>query len=375
MRIAVVTVHRALNCGAALQAWALKCALERFGHSVEFPACNDIGMEDPDAQPFHPNPRKRGFGHWHDVYRVWRMNALARPIYRPALARYERFRLRNLPERDVAPGNFAAHYDLAVFGSDQIWNPEVTKGATGLFCGETLPTGFRAIAYAASVGDRPLVGQDLARVQASLGRFAAVSVRERMAADLLTPACAIPPRVTVDPTLLLKAEDYRPIAADRHPRKPYLYVYSLIFRKEFWQMAKTAAARLGLEPVYTPLYKYTSYRMPSGLVYGVSPDMFVDLIAHASCVLTDSFHGTVFSLLHHKPFASISHVPDVSLSRPAQLLSEIGCADRVVGEVISDRKLAELLSHPFSTEVDAHLDEQRSKSLDWLKTALHKAPV
>lgn len=375
MRIAVVTVHRALNCGAVLQAWALKGALERLGHSVEFPACNDIGMEDPDAQPFHPNPRKRGFGHWHDLYRVWRMNALARPIYRPALARYERFRLRNLPEREVTPENFAAHYDLAVFGSDQIWNPEVTKDAAGLFRGETLPTGFRAIAYAASVGDRPLVGQDLARLHSSLGRFAVVSVRERMAADLLSSACAVPPRVTVDPTLLLKAEDYRPLATDCHPRKPYLYVYSLVFRKELWQMAKTAAARLGLEPVYTPLYRYTSYKMPRGLVYGVSPDLFVDLIAHANCVLTDSFHGTIFSLLHHKPFVSISHVPDVSLSRPAQLLNEIGCVDRVVGEEISAGRLTELLNHPFSTEVDARLEEQRSESLNWLETALQDTPI
>lgn len=369
MKIAVLTVHRAPSCGAMLQAWALKTVLQRMGHVVEFPDCNHINCRGR-TKPYLTDPRLRGLKRLRSDWKNFLRNLGSNGIFGPAMARYEDFCRRNLPERQTVPADFARHYDLVVVGSDQIWNEDIMKEDTALFLGETLPEGLRVISYAASIGDVRPSDEKLARIRRAMRRFAAIGVREQSAVELLADACPQPPKVTLDPTLLLTASDYAPIAASVHPREPYLYCYSLFYSEEMWQRTRSLAKRLGLLPVYTPLHQYTRHRMPRGLTYGVSPDQLVDFVSHAQGVITDSFHGTVFSVLHGKPFVSISHAPNREVSRQGMLLGALGGSEWLAGPDITDDVAVQRLSQSLPAAFEPRLAALRAESLGWLSAAV-----
>lgn len=368
MRIAILTVHQAPSCGAMLQAWALKTVLQRMGHVVEFPDCNHVNCIGR-VKPYHTDPALHGLKRLRSDWKNFLRNLGSRGIFGPAMAGYDGFRSKNLPERRTVPAEFSKYYDLVVVGSDQVWNEDIMKEDTALFLGETLPTGLRAISYAASIGDLKPSPEKLARIRRAMGRFESVGVREPSAVALLADVCRRAPKVTLDPTLLLEAEDYAAISADGHPGTPYLYCYSLFYSKEMWLRAKEVAARLGLELVYTPLHQYSRYRMPRGIVYGVTPDRFVDYIAHASAVITDSFHGTVVSLLHGKSFAAVSYAPDRRVSRQGMILGAVGAESRLFGPESGTDEIAARLSEPLPSSFAERLSSLRAEALDWLTAA------
>lgn len=369
MRIAILTVHQAPSCGAMLQAWALKTVLQRMGHVVEFPDCNHVNCIGR-VKPYHTDPALHGLKRLRSDWKNFLRNLGSRGIFGPAMAGYDGFRLKNLPERRTVPSEFARYYDLAVFGSDQIWNIDIMKDDSALFLGETLPEGFRAISYAASIGDLKPDAEKLARIRRAASRFDFVGVREQSAVELLSGACRRQPKLTLDPTLLLDAPDFDAVSATVHPDRPYVYAYSLFYSEEMWRRTQETAKRLGVIPVYTPLHQYSRYRMPSGLTYGVTPDQFVDLVAHARGVITDSFHGTVVALTHGRPFVSISYSPDPRHSRHGMTLAALGCGDRLVDPMGSAEKIGELLSTALPSDLEARKAALRADSIAWLSAAV-----
>ena len=149
MRIAIITFHRAYNCGAMLQAWALKTVLERMGHKVEFPICNHVG-EDKRWKYEWINRDKRGMQVFRSLVGRFMLNALSIPCEDILRMRYRHFRKMHLPERVCSPDNFDKHYDLVVVGSDQVWSAKHSKSDAPLFLAENHSACVRKIAYAAS---------------------------------------------------------------------------------------------------------------------------------------------------------------------------------------------------------------------------------
>lgn len=369
MNVAIVTFHKALSCGAMLQAWALKTVLERMGHHVEFPDCNTIGLLNrrwPYKRPPQPSVVKNLRARWKDFLD----NAGSVGVYRPAVERYREFRLKNLPEKKVLPPDFAAHYECVVYGSDQVWNLALTKEESSVFLGEDVPIGVRKISYAASLGDGVPTSDNLNRLKIAVSAFDAVSVREPKVAKLLGDAFSLVPPTVLDPTLLLDSCDYLPLARPAHPSRNYLYCYSLYHHDVVFEKAKQASRKLGLRLVYTPLYQYTRKGMPSGVTYSVSPDMFVDFMANASCVLTDSFHGTAFALLNHKPFVTYRLREDSSQSRPGALLESIGENGRLVPLSTSVEAMLPMFGKSIPASAYSALQSLRLNSLSWLERAL-----
>lgn len=371
MNLAILTVHQAPNCGAMLQAWALKTVLEREGHNVEFPDCNHINYRGREL-PFITPPDLRGARRLSRGVKNWLRNLSGREIFRRAMDGFDQFRLKNMRERVISPEEFLGKYDAVILGSDQIWNGRIMGEDLSIFLGERIPDEVKKLSYAASFGDCQPQGEELTRIINAVNRFTAIGVREESAMELLAGKTRIEPKLTIDPTLLLEAEDYRKVSTPSHPAEPYLYAYSLIYVEEFYQKVKAVAKQLGLKVIYTPLSQYTSYQMPKGITYGVSPDQFVDLIANANCVVTDSFHGTAVTLLHGKSLVSISHAKNRQHSRHGLVLSKLGCEERLCGLDVSVEKMAELLTTPMSDEVAKRLKALREDSSSWLKKAVEE---
>mgnify|MGYP003314553502 CR=1 FL=1 len=378
MRIAVLTFHRAFNCGAMLQAWALKTALERMGHTVEFPACNHVGEGTKRFRfvEWH-NREKRGLQWVRSILgrafvnlQKIPFNLLSVPCEDLRRFRYRAFRNKFLPERDVAPSGFDRHYDLVISGSDQVFSDAHSVDDAPTFFCENKPKGIRAIAYAASYGDEPLIGKRLARIVNALDNFSHVSVREALAKNQLSALTGKEISETLDPTLLMQPEDYEELACGNVPREPYLFMYILHAEPFFIETAQELARRLGVKCIMTSCYQFSRWGAPKGLTYSISPDRLVQYARNAKYVLAGSFHGTVMGVMFDKPFLSLRGQVDQFESRPAALLRKLGCEDRLVNPLVSVDEMYRRLVSPLP-DIKEKLATLRAESLAWLKGAIN----
>ena len=376
MKIGILTFHRAYNCGAMLQAWALKTVLERMGHRVEFPGCNSVGATNRWRFCEWCNREKKGLqwirsviGRAYVNLRLIPYNLGSIPCEGALQRRYKAFGLKYLPERRCYPAQFGEYYDLIISGSDQVFSDVHSKDDAPLFFCENKPNDLRAVAYAASYGDKPLEGERLARVVKALDNFDAVSVRETMAKTQLS---ALSPKTiaeTLDPTLLMTPKDYDEIACGETPEEPYLFMYTLYTDPFFLDTAKELARRLCVKCVIAPCYQYSRWKAPQGLTYSISPDRLVQYARNAKYILAGSFHGTVMGVIFDKPFLSIRGQVDRFESRPAALLRKLGCEERLVNPSMSIDEMYRRLTSPLP-DIGTRLAALRAESMNWLKNAI-----
>lgn len=273
MNIALCTYHRAPNGGAQLQAWALKTILERMGHTVSF-AENAVGVERRWAFPWTtPGGLVRNICSlgWEDLSRH-RFHAFSARHFKPLVGRP----------------------DLAVVGSDQVWNLRIAKEDAPLFLGERLDCPH--VAYATSIGDRPLTADETARLQHAVTAFKAVSVRE---------PCPFDAPVVCDPTLLLTAADYEPILSPPSIREPYLFAYAVSMSDAVVAEARRLAQENGLRLVLDGVYCRTKFRAPCEHRFGISPDRLLGYIKNAELVVASSFHGVALARLYDRPCVAL----------------------------------------------------------------------
>lgn len=370
MRIGILTFHRAYNCGAMLQAWALKRVLEQMGHQVEFPCCNGVGETTRWRQPW-TNPGKQGLNWMRSFIGRSLINLGSIPAEDVRIYRYKRFRRNHLQERVCYPGDLEKFYDAVVIGSDQVWCERVCGESAPLFFAENLSPSLCKIAYAASCGDAPLRGANMQRVVDAVNRMRAVSVREHSAKEQISSLAQNPVAETVDPTLLLRPEQYDAIDTKCGENEPYLFMYALSTTPFLVKTARELARRLGVRCIIAPCYQYSRWGAPRGLSYSVSPDRLVGYIRHAKYVLAESFHGTALGVLFNKSVLSLRQQIDKFGSRPAALLKFVGCENRLVTPDVSLDEMERMLKMPLPTTVGERLCQARETSLKWLEGALN----
>ena len=360
MRIAIITFHRAYNCGAMLQAWALKTVLERMGHAVEFPCgpYNEVGRVPPKLA-IHARCRTGSYAR--------RLRSFAYRLVQTMIGKktgvtagvfYDDFRKSHLPERKCEIAEFGKYFDVIVLGSDQVLNPHLKEWTPYFLCRD-IPHEVRKVAYAASVGEKPFSENETSMVLAALASFSAVSVRESF----------MDYTVNLDPTLLLDANDYNAIAGPFHKRKDYVYMYSCEASSFEIKVARQIAECLGLDLLITPTWGTFNHNKTKDISNKISPAMMISYIKGAKYVLAGSFHGTVVALVHGKPFLNV--IPDRrSTRRVSAILESVGEADRIVDPDHSIDDMINLLTRPLSKECHDRLINMRQKSLNWLHRAI-----
>lgn len=253
-------------------------------------------------------------------------------------------------------------YDAILFGSDQIWNLTLTGGDENYYGAFAKKS--RKIAYAASVGGYDLES-DLARTGGMLRGFSALSTRENRDRALIEDKCGLKVRQVLDPTFLLKKEEWLALQEKIDVPQKYILLYLISPVKEDFAYAKALGRRTGL-PV---LYINYSYRREAGVknLRAVAPGQFLYLLNHAQYVVTNSFHGTALSINLEKDFyCQMPARKEKSNVRAGEILSRCGLEKRIVrdGDVIV----------PEAVEnwdvVRSRLDEARASSLAHLREAL-----
>lgn len=375
LKIGIITFHRACNCGAMLQAFALKTVLARMGHDVSFPKCNHVGI-DPRW------PKWRYSASWNPVRIAVNLLRYVREIVLSFGAeerkriKYRGFLRRYLPELKIGPADFHDHYEALVFGSDQIWNIKRSENSriheSALFLAENAPVDLHKISYAASVGEEGTTEEEDKRIHDAAQRLDFVSMREKAACEGLFSKSGGKAEWVLDPTMLLSAKDYGGLEYSRRlVRDRYVLVYIAQHRAEFAiSRAHEAAEYLGCRCVVLRGYYFARHGMGGDERTAFGPRDLVTLVRDAEAVLSLSFHGTAFALIYNKPFVSLRDVVTKVEARQESLLRRLKCSERLVYPDSNSEDWLPLLKEPPSQATRAELASWREFSNKWLQKAL-----
>lgn len=267
--------------------------------------------------------------------------------------------------------------DIFIAGSDQIWNPNWCKDA---YCLNFVPEHNGKIAYSASIGKIAVSNEFLERISSFINRFDYVSVRETSAKKLLSPYVAKDIKVVSDPTLLLTREEWGKTAVTVPITEPYIFVYLLGENPKHRRMIKAFAKQTGLKIVSIPHMMFRYCRADENFgdyeLYDVGPAEFLGLINGAEAVVTDSFHGCVFSIIFEKSFCALKRHKDTDPnsmnSRLYTLFSSLGIEnERIVDDNEGiDPKV--LFKHLDYADINKRLGSLREDSANFLLSAIEK---
>ena len=306
----IITFHNAENYGAALQTYALMKTLETFGLDVRVVDYRNRGVFVRNllknlfymATFQNPLQNQQHFQNFQQQY----LN-LTNKAYRTL----EKF------EQD------ADQFDLLFFGSDQIWNPDLANGFDPLYFG-VFQTHARKIAYAASLGKDDITAQQRQKLNQLVQNLDAVGVREETMRALINREASC----VVDPCMLLSAEAWHEIAELSLKRTNFIFIYQLFRNPKIIETAIDLRNRLGVEVLV--LSPYPLPFPPKGIhkLGRITPKAFITYFYRANAVISDSFHGTLFSILFKKPFYTL--LPGAKTGRITTLLQKLGLSDRIV---------------------------------------------
>lgn len=370
MRIGILTQPLKLNYGGILQAYALQEILRRMGHDAEtvhlmLYADDKITVRKVISY-IKRNVQKYIFGK--NISTSFVIGISKKEYNRrsvniwPFVQKY--IKLTDTIESISELGTLSSKkYDAIIVGSDQVWVP----GNMPTFLLDfTEGWDIRRISYAASFGHSEWrMGNEKTLLCSKYAKlFDAISVREESGVELCKEHLGVEATHVLDPTLLLDSKDYLSIIKEENNIGKTVFSYILDSDEQKKKIVSFIADYLGAEVIST---LNTNTGINDKKYIQPSIDKWISGIAMADFVITDSFHGTVFSIIFRKQFAVMGN-PTRGLTRIYSLLSQFGLEERFISQ---DIQISNLLHNRINYEkVEPKLEEYRRKSIAFLKEAL-----
>ncbi|WP_295363456.1 polysaccharide pyruvyl transferase family protein [uncultured Succinivibrio sp.] len=373
MKIGILTLSASDNCGSLLQAFALQeTIIKHITDNVEI-----IDLRTKQSEhiyriiPLNPMKEKRrflhGLFHYHllkkqkDIYENFRKKHLK-------LTDYKYKTINDLKEK--------AAYDILVVGSDQVWNVCMYDFSNAYFLGWT-DNNTRKISYAASLGGHFInESKDFEQIKKWLRDFSAVSIRESFTQEKLSKLIGREVEVLLDPTLLIKPEQYKKIAGKRLINDDYIFYYSWSYNNDEINRTVKAFSDKYKIPVYVINFsKWFKYK-PRQYGFKFIPEItgpigFLNLMINSRYSLVQSFHGVVFSYIFNKDFWFLDDVPEERMDkRLANILTLLNAKDRVIRNIQDVEKITD--KHFDYSKSLTEINRLREHSIDFLKKALNR---
>ncbi len=337
MKVSLITLHRITNFGSMLQTYATQTAIEKLGHTVEVIDYVPEGMSFGRA--VFPKGHQSVIKRLIKFLPLLAVNAVQFHIVNRFMKRYIHVSPRRYRcYRDLL--NHVPQADAYVSGSDQVWNTQNNNPPDDLkaYYLQFAPEGKKRVAYAGSFGKTDFSEEEKAKIHTWLSTYDAISVREDTALDTLRDIGIDGGVHVVDPSLLLSADEWRAFCTKPAPKPGYVFIYNLNRNKVVEQLALEIARKNGWRVVnFADSLEFVPHAQNR---FG---NTAMDLLAHvanADFVVTDSFHGTAFSLNFERPFLCVP-APKYN-SRLESILRQTGLIDtRLVTSVEEGLKAAE----------------------------------
>lgn len=346
MKIGILTFHRAMNYGAILQAYALEHKLNEIGADTcivdyrndEIENCTKlIGKNEKFGLKTLPKVIFRFIKHRKFNYFIKSNINLSKAIY-------------NADEMAALSKNF----DAFISGSDQVWNDGCINDDIVYF--QSFDNNIKKYTYAASIGgDIERAKRVNGKFQEYIGLFDKISLRESNIEPYFIENYGDRVRCDIDPVLLFNSNDWLNVMSKRRHKKPYIFVYLVGEPNNIRGFASNLSSKYGLDLIDNK--SNIEFMRYSG------PEDFLSWIYNADIIVTNSFHGTAFSVLFKKNFYCEFKSKNGYNYRSQQLLSSLGIDNR---EILTKEEPNTCLDVDY-TNADIKLEKLRKKSLDYLK--------
>lgn len=268
-------------------------------------------------------------------------------------------------------------YDTFIIGSDQVWNP-INIGTDFFNLLFTDDDKYR-ISYASSFGTSSIPLSQVNKTKLYLNRIQSLSTREMAGVKIIKELTGRDAQLVCDPTLLIDKDYWVKLKGEeRFIKEKYIFCYFLGNNPPHREFANKFKKKTGYKLVALQhLDELVLSDIPFADIkpFNVGPAEFVNLIANAEYILTDSFHGTIFSLLFKKQFFTFSRFESSSKastnSRIESLLNLVGVTGRYI-------KATENIDECMQRNIDFELAHERinkiqKSSRQYLKESLEKA--
>jgi polysaccharide pyruvyl transferase WcaK-like protein len=354
VKVGIVTFHSARSYGAVLQSFALKNYLEQNNCNVEIINYNALFK------------LKWPTGFWTLKTQFNISNLRSYFMFKKFRREYLNLgpSIRSISDKSLLDGK----YDIVITGSDQVWNPVITKEHYLFYFLSDFKKS-KKVSYAASFGnDKLRLNEDEKQlVKTTLMTFSSISVRENLGRALLRDLFLLDSEVVLDPTFLLSRSFYETrfglkFLASKHKIVFFKLGYDGVFDEQLHILEQKLKLNVLISNARPKSREIDFISIPS-------VDSWLNCIYNAEFIITDSFHGLVFSLIFQKQFVVLNANKE-RFNRILNLLEILGLEDRI----LLDNSAQEICNLYFSPVdyviIQNNLDLHIEASKEYLQKAL-----
>lgn len=348
------------NYGSALQTWALHQAIKKLGYTpVLMDYCPDILM---DKDPLDPVRNM-----WDTDDESKKMTELSMPSIRENYYKFDRFYNERFTKtsKKYTSVNFNDSVsdeclDGYVCGSDTIFCPDEFGFDDGYYANYDLMK-CHSVSYAASFGDPHFTDDSYRMLNERIQNFLALGIREDQMIPYLKQHTGVPVKRVLDPTLLLSSSEYEQIIESPKVNGKYLLLYSRRYSPLMESYSERIAEENGWKIVDISLRALNSERGHI-MAYEAGVEEFLGLVKNAEYIVTNSFHGMIFSVQFRKPFVVFSR--EQCDNKIYELLKLVGLEDHMLVQGTESFREIDY------DDVHCILDTWRKESFDFLDMSL-----
>ena len=352
------------NYGSALQSWALCNVIDKLGNGrwrsklVDY--CPDVMLDKDPLNPFQ--------NMWDQDDDSKKSCELTLPAIKENYFKFNNFYSKRFEKtQKYTSKNFSEivnneGLDGFVCGSDTIFCIEEFNGfEDGYYANyDCMKQGY-SVAYAASFGDTKFNEATYEILKSRLSNFKYIGVRENRLLPFLKEYSSVPVQRVIDPTLLLDANDYVGITENRQIKEKYLLIYSRRYNSKMEEFAVNLAKKNGWRIVEISL-RAGNASLGHIMRYDAGVEEFLSLVKSAEFVVTNSFHGMIFSVQFRRQFAIFSR--EQCDTKIEELLQLFGISGQIMVSGL------EPVSHKNYDEIHKKIQLARKNSLKFLQLEL-----
>lgn len=356
MRVGLLTFHDAINYGAVFQAVALSKTLTKICKEE----CDIIDYRcaqiDSMYQVVDKNLIKK-------ILKIFYTNAKKKTFRNFVKSNCNLSKKIN----SISIDQISDSYDCMVVGSDQVWNGNIT-GHDYNYLLKFAGSNTKRLSYAASIGNYGVLETENSIFCDELAKFSGISVREPAGAKVIQQYTEKDVFVHVDPTLLLDWKEWAQLAKAPKTSEKYIFIYASGNVMKILNTAQMIAKKTGMKIYYMGNYAIQGAKKLSF----VSPSEWLGYVQNAECVLTNSFHGTVFSVIFKKNF--FVDLGEFEI-RNGTKMRHNDRAENLITLMGLENRVIENASEEFDRQIkwnkmENSLLEKKKQAFDYLRTVL-----
>lgn len=368
-KVGIITMHKVINYGSFLQAYATQYIVEKLGYE-----CEIIDYRFPNEWHF-----ERGVTGTSGVKKY-----ISNIIHKLGIKSGHRKKIKlnkainkylNLSIPYNSPSEIKKKppiYDIYITGSDQTWNPKHTKG-DDTFLLAFAPDKAKKISFSASIAGNNLKDEYKSSFKKFLIRYNNISIRDSGGNNIMKDLIGREVDVTLDPTLMINKDEWSLFAKNRESIYSnnsyiifYLITHSFDVTPYIYELLKKLQEKTGLK-----VYSFSDIPSSFGINYENCADIgaedFIELFEKSSYVVTSSFHGTAFAVNFGIPLYSVIDSLDIADDRQISLLHKL----EIEQCLVPVNKPFDEIQPIYNIEKEQlNLDKLRADSLKYLRNAL-----